>query len=276
MIKMINRKWLPYSMMAVVLALLVSCNNLSAGDFLKYAATATAVERLTLKIVSTRPHDTTAFTEGLELHDGLLYESSGRYGQSDLRVEDPQTGKLIREISLPAKYFAEGLTLANNKLVQLTWHENVAFTYNPDTFAQGGMLAYTGEGWGLCFDGSQFFMTNGSSNIAVRDATTFAVVRQIPIALGNQPVDQLNELECVGDMLYVNIWHSNNILRIEKATGRVNAVIDASGLLTEQETAAAGADGVLNGIAYDSDHQTFLITGKLWPWLFEVQFVPKS
>lgn len=237
-------------------------------------ATSSPVDHLAVQVISKKPHDTTAFTEGLLWHTGLLYESAGLYGQSSVREVDPQTGKILRQINLPPQYFGEGLALADNRLIQLTWREQVAFVYDVNTFAQLGTLTYTGEGWGLCFDGRQFFQTDGSSTIVVRDAATFQVKQQLAIALDDQPVINLNELECVGDSLYANIWHTDHILRIEKDTGHVTAVIDASGLLTFQEMAQAGTEGVLNGIAYDSQHDTFLITGKLWPWVFEVRFVP--
>jgi glutamine cyclotransferase len=235
-----------------------------------------AVERLVPQVLSARPHDKTAFTEGLLLHDGSLYESTGLYGQSTLRQVDPQTGKVLRQTSLPRTYFGEGLALQGNRLVQLTWHEQVAFIYDLKTFATIGSFSYSGEGWGLCFDGAQFFQTDGSATIWVRDAATFQVVRQLSISLDSQPVTNLNELECVNDSLYVNVWHTNDILRIDKRSGQVTAQIDAAGLLTPEETAAAGTEGVLNGIAYDADHGTFLITGKLWPWLFEVRFIPRT
>jgi glutamine cyclotransferase len=235
-----------------------------------------AVERLVPQVLSVRPHDKTAFTEGLLLHGDSLYESTGLYGQSTLRQVDPQTGKVLRQTPLSRTYFGEGLALQGNRLVQLTWHEQVAFVYDLKTFAIVGSFPYSGEGWGLCFDGAQFFQTDGSAAIFVRDAVTFQVARQLSISLGGKPVTNLNELECVDDSLYVNVWHTNNILRIDKRTGQVTAQIDAAGLLTPQETAAAGTEGVLNGIAYDADHGTFLITGKLWPWLFEVRFVPRK
>jgi glutamine cyclotransferase len=158
----------------------------------------------------------------------------------------------------------------------LTYHEQVAFIYDVDTFARLGELSYEGQGWGLCFDGKQFLMSDGSATIFVRDAATFAITRQFTVTLDSKPVAQLNELECVGDSLYSNVWYTDNILRIDPATGRVIAVIDAAGLLTPKEAADAGRDGVLNGIAYNPQRDTFWITGKLWPWMYEVRFVPRK
>lgn len=236
----------------------------------------TTPEQLIPKILSVRPHDPSAFTEGLVWSNGFLYESSGLYSESDLRQVDPLTGKVLRRTKDPPQVFGEGLALNENRLVQLTWQEKIAYVYDLNTLAQISSFSYDGEGWGLCFDGKQYYMTNGSALISARDAKTFARVSEVQVVQEGQPVDMLNELECVGDSLYANVWKTNNILRIDKATGRITAVIDASGLLTPEEMAAAGpdGDGVLNGIAYDPTRDTFLITGKLWPKLFEVKFVP--
>ncbi len=213
------------------------------------------------------------------LHGGTFYESSGEYGTSNLRQADPKTGAVLRELPLPAKYFAEGLALTHdNRLVQLTWKEQTAFVYNPDTFARIGTFSYSGEGWGLCYDNDSrtFYMSNGSASLAERDSKTFDVTRQIPVTLDGQPILNLNELECVGDPVYANVWLTDQIMRIDKKTGNVTGVIDASGLISAAERAQAGTNGVLNGIAYDPQTQTFYITGKLWPWIFDVQFVPDS
>lgn len=232
-----------------------------------------AVEHLVPKVLSTRPHDTHSYTEGLVWQDGTLYESAGLYGESNLRQVNPQTGEVLRQAKLEDKYFGEGIALVQDRIIQLTWKEGVAFEYDARTFEQLGTFSYEGEGWGMCFDGKQLYMSNGSHTISVRDPQTFAVTGTFDVTLDDQPVEQLNELECVDDSLYANVWLTNQIVRIDKATGQVTASIDASGLLTPQETAAAGSDGVLNGIAYDPASQTFLITGKHWPWMFQVQFV---
>lgn len=232
-------------------------------------------EQLVPQVLSVRPHDTSSYTEGLVWDNGFLYESSGLYGESNIRKVDPQTGKVLQRQDDPGKVFGEGLAENGNRLIQLTWHEQVAYIFDRDSFAQTGSFSYEGEGWGLCFDGQWFYMSNGSAVISARDPNTFAVTHQIRVLWSGKPVTMLNELECVGDSLYANVWRTNNILRIDKGTGRVTGVIDASGLLTEQEYAEAGEDGVLEGIAYDPSRGTFYITGKFWPKLFEVKFVPK-
>ncbi len=235
-----------------------------------------APELLVSKVLSVWPHDPNSFTEGLLWHNGFLYESSGLYGKSNLREVDPQAGLVLRRIEDSSSVFGEGLALDGNRLVQLTWHEKLGYIYDLDTFSQVGTISYDGEGWGLCFDGQHFFMSNGSDYIYAREPKTFTIIDRVQVVQKGKPISNLNELECVGDSIYANVWKTNTILQIKKATGEVTGVIDASGLLTPQELAQAGADGVLNGIAYDPTHNTFLITGKLWPKLFEVRFVPKS
>jgi glutaminyl-peptide cyclotransferase len=262
------------SLLVLILLLLAGCS--STPLFPIPGLQPAAPEQLIPKIISTSPHDTSSFTEGLVWYDGLLYESAGLYGKSNLRKVDPETGQVLQRLDDPAQVFGEGLALEGNHLVQLTWHEGIAYLYDLDTFVQTGTFSYEGEGWGLCFDGQRFYMTDGSAGISVRDAKTFAVTGKLQVAQDGKPVTMLNELECVGDSLYANVWKTNEILRLDKATGRITAVIDASGLLTPQETAAAGTEGVLNGIAYDPADNTFLITGKLWPKMFEVRFVPKN
>jgi glutaminyl-peptide cyclotransferase len=227
------------------------------------------------KVLSVRPHDPNSFTEGLLWHNGFLYESSGMYGKSNVRKVDPQTGLVLQRIDNPASVFGEGIALEGNRLFQLTWRENIGYIYNLDTLTQVGTFSYEGEGWGLCFDGRYFFMSNGSAFIFKRDPETFATVGSLQVMQDGEPTNQLNELECVGDSIYANVWKTNTILRIDKVTGRVTGVIDVSGLLTAEELAQAGSEGVLNGIAYDPDDDVFLVTGKLWPKLFEVKFMPK-
>jgi glutaminyl-peptide cyclotransferase len=232
-------------------------------------------EQLIPKVLAVLPHDPSSFTEGLFWHSGFLYESSGLYGKSNLRKVDPQTGTVLQRVDDPTAVFGEGIALDGNRLVQLTWHEKIGYVYDLDSFTQVGTVSYDGEGWGLCFDGQYFYMSNGSTYISKRDAKSFAMLSSIQVLQDGKPITQLNELECVGNSIYANVWMTDTILRINKNSGKVTGVIDASGLLTSQERAQAGSDGVLNGIAYDPNNDVFLITGKLWPKLFEVKFISK-
>jgi glutaminyl-peptide cyclotransferase len=225
---------------------------------------------LDTRVLAAYPHDPQAFTQGLLLHNGKLYESAGRYGVSSLREVDRTTGRVLRSLPIGNNYFAEGLALVGERLIQLTWQEHVAFEYDRATFSPLGRLTYTTEGWGICYDGARLVMSDGSDTLSLRDPATFAMTGHVSVTLNGHPQAALNELECVGAEVFANIWRSDAIVRIDPRTGAVTAVIDASGLLTPAERTTAD---VLNGIAYDASRGTFLITGKLWPKLFEVQFV---
>jgi len=231
--------------------------------------------QLRTEIVARFPHDSNAFTEGLLAADGYLYESTGLAGHSSLREVDPDSGQVIRQRDLPRPYFGEGLALVGNKLIQLTYKAGVAFEWDRATFNPLGTLHYQGEGWGLCFDGTSLYMSNGSSTITRRNPASFAVEGKLAVRRAGAPVDNLNELECVGDSLYANVWLTDQILRIDKASGKVTAVIDASNLRASLPRLTS-TDAVLNGIAYDSTKHRFLVTGKLWPTLFQVRFVPRG
>ena len=241
---------------ALYMLLLFSCNP---------------VETLTVEVLSIRPHDPAAFTQGLLLHEQMLYESTGRYRESSLRRVDPHTGQVLQRVDLPPDIFGEGLARHGNRLVQLTYRKQIALVYEIEAFGTLEQFSYQGQGWGLCHDGEYFIMSNGSSTLTIRDSDTFEVVDQIYVSRNGSPVMNLNELECVGKEIYANIYLSDRIVRIARDTGKVLADIDASGLLSFTEGLRAD---VLNGIAYDPENETFLITGKLWPKLFEVKFVP--
>jgi len=237
------------------------CSLVSVG-------TARAEPTVRPEVLATYPHDPGAFTQGLLLHDGKLYESTGLLGRSSLRRVALSTGVVEKSINLTGDVFAEGLALVGDRFFQLTWQNHVAYSYDLD-FAGVGRFDYTGEGWGLCYDGQRLVMSDGSSRLFFRNPTTFAVTGDVEVHDANGPVANLNELECVGSLVFANVWQTNRIVRIDPASGDVLHSIDADGLLTANE--AAGAD-VLNGIAFDPSTSHFYITGKLWPKLFEVRF----
>lgn len=227
---------------------------------------------LDVEVIEATPHDTTSFTEGLAVDGDRVFESSGGYGTSDLREVDPETGLPVRLVTLDRQYFAEGLALVDGELIQLTWNEGVALRYDADTFEPTGTFTYGGEGWGLCYDGSSLYMTNGSSTLYERDAATFEVIDEVTVTRDGAAVDELNELECADGVVYSNVWFSDEIVRIEADTGVVTGVVDASGLLTADEQAGLSSEATLNGIA-DLGDGRFLLTGKEWPRTFEVRFV---
>lgn len=231
-----------------------------------------AVELLRAEVVESHPHDSGAFTQGLLWANGALYESTGQYGRSTLRRVRLEDGRILASRDLGPQFFGEGLARVGDRLVQLTWREELAIVSNLVDLQEQTTMAYAGEGWGLCHDGESLVMSNGSATLTFRDPETFDVERQVTVRREGVPVSLLNELECVDGAVYANVWRSENIFRIDPSTGRVTAVIDARGLLSPEET--AGTD-VLNGIAYRPETGTFLLTGKYWPRLFEVTFVPQ-
>jgi len=240
------------------------------------AADATAVQRiapqrLRVQVIESYPHDPGAFTQGLVLAGGRLFESTGLEGRSSLREVELKTGKVLRKLDVPAPVFAEGLALVGTRLFQITWKHGQVYTYDRDSFKKGATFDYDGEGWGLCYNGQDIVMSDGSARLTFRGPETFRPVRELTVRSGGQPVDQLNELECVGPHVYANVWMTDRIVRIDPKSGEVLAFIDAANLLAPAER--FGVD-VLNGIAHDASNDTFLITGKLWPRMFRVKFVP--
>jgi glutamine cyclotransferase len=230
-----------------------------------------SVPLLDWEVVTRRPHDTEAFTQGLQLdEDGRLFESTGLWGRSSLREVEPQSGAVLRSRPGSDDHFAEGLALVGDELVQLTWRSGVALRYDPDTFEVVGRYHYDGEGWGLCFDGTRLIMSDGSDRLTFRDPQTFEVQGAVSVTAAGQPLDQLNELECVDDEVWANVWQTDAIVRIDPADGRVTGELDLAGII-EPHPAASDAGAVLNGIAYDPGAGTLLVTGKRWPELIEIR-----
>lgn len=240
---------------------------------LPLAACRAQPQRLTVQVLASVPHDPAAFTEGLLYADGRLYESTGLVGRSTVREVDPASGAVIRQRALPAPYFGEGLALVGDHLIQLTYRAGVAFVWDRQSFNPAGRFRYAGQGWGLCYDGTDLFMSDGSATITRRDPHTFAPEGTLTVRRSGRPVTNINELECVGNDIYANVWLTDEILRIDKRNGDVSAVVDASALRASLP-ALDDPDAVLNGIAYDTSDGRFLLTGKLWPELFAVRFVP--
>jgi glutamine cyclotransferase len=213
------------------------------------------------------PHDPTAYTEGLVWADSVLFESTGQYGQSQLRRVDLRSGRVLESRALPANRFGEGLALLNGRLYQLTWKAGVAYRYDAATLAFRDSVRYAGEGWGLTTDGTSLIMSDGSDSLRVLSPATFQVQRVVHVRYQDAPVKQLNELEYVDGEIFANVYQSNWVLRIDPETGAVREAIDLSNLYPER---APSAD-VMNGIALAPDGRELLLTGKLWPIVFQVQ-----
>lgn len=234
-----------------------------------YSTAFAQVPRVTPVVHEVYPHDPQAFTQGLLFWQGRLFESTGQRGQSTLRRVELSTGAVERQVNLDPSEFGEGLARVEDKLVQLTWTAGKAHIYALDSFAQLGTHEYSGQGWGLCFDGRRLIMSDGSSSLFFRDPQTFDVLDSIRVLSAGRAVNRLNELECVDGFVYANVWQTDEIVKIDAASGQVVVTIEAGGLLTPAE--ARRAD-VLNGIAHVPATGRFYITGKLWPKLFEVTF----
>ena len=226
------------------------------------------------QVLAVYPHDDQAFTQGLLWDGGYLYESTGQWGQSSLRRVDIASGQPLQLVALDDAYFAEGLERVGDTLIQLTWRAGLAFVYDFETFELLDMIAYDGEGWGLCYDGRFLFMSDSTSFLSIRDAENFQLIFRGAVTFNAEiiPPQLLNELECVGDHIYANAWNTDYIFRIDKFTGVIDAVVDASSLLADDEKAQLAPGDVLNGIAWNPQSESFYITGKNWPKLFEVVF----
>jgi len=227
------------------------------------------VEWATYEVVLTLPHDSAAYTQGLVFHDRFLWESTGRYGESTVRKVDLETGEVLLSHALPDSLFGEGLALVGSELIQLTWKAGVAFVYDLDSLQVQRTFRYDGEGWGLCYDGTDLYMTDGSDTLYRRDPQTFEVLGTVRVTSAGTSVPRLNELECVGDHVWANVYLEDRIVQIDKASGRVVRAVD--GFQLRLASGAPADDGVLNGIAYDPRTGLFFLTGKLWPKLYVVR-----
>ena len=227
----------------------------------------------TYQIVNTYPHDPGAFTQGLVVEDSVFYEGTGLNGRSSLRRVQRTSGEVKKMISLSTSVFGEGITVYDNKIIQLTWQSHIGFVYDKETFEEIRSVSYPTEGWGITYDGSRFIMSDGSSQLFFRDPVTFEELGRVSVTDEGQPVSRLNELEYVKGEVYANVWQTDRIARINPTTGKVTAWIDLSDILSAEDRQATV--DVLNGIAYDTQHDRLFVTGKLWPKIFEIKLVPK-
>ena len=255
----------------LVFALVVAgCSPDRSPAVLGTGTTTTPPARLSLRIVARHPHDPTGFTEGLAFGDAAtLYESSGRYGSSQIRVVDPDSGVVRARAALAPDQFAEGLAPTDGRVVQLTWREHTARTWSVPDLRPGPTYSYDNEGWGLTAADGELFQSDGTSTVTVRDAQTFAVRRTLRVTRGGRPVERLNELEWVDGVLWANVWKSTDLLRIDPRSGRVTGVADLTRLVPP---GLADHEAVANGIAHrpgDPDGRLW-VTGKEWPTMYVV------
>jgi glutamine cyclotransferase len=227
------------------------------------------------QIIARYPHDSAAYTQGLLWTDGVLYESTGRYGESDLRRVDLRTGRVLAQTDLPANRFGEGLALLGRRLYQLTWESKVGYVYDASTLVQVDSFAYAGEGWGLTTDGTSLIMSDGSDSLRVLSPRTLATERVVRVRHNGSALTKLNELEYVDGEIFANVYESDWVARIDAATGEVRELIDFSGLFPKDQRSPWVE--VMNGIALGPSpaggaaRRELLLTGKLWPVLFHVR-----
>jgi len=228
----------------------------------------------TYEVVNVYPHDRSAFTQGLVYEDGLLYEGTGLYGQSTLRKVDLESGEVLQLHELEDRFFGEGVTIFGDRIIQLTWRSNVGFVYDKRTFELLETFTYPTEGWGLTHDGERLIVSDGTSILYFRDPVTFEEIGRIEVFDESGPVTMLNELQYVNGKVYANVWLTERVAIISPDTGQVTAWVDLQGLLTAEDLSEPV--DVLNGIAYDAENDRLFVTGKLWPWLFEIVLVPQE
>lgn len=232
-------------------------------------------EQLRVEVVATHPHDTGAFTQGLEVDGGELLEGTGREGHSWLAARAVDGGTEQVRAELPDDMFGEGITVAGDTVWQLTWRNGVALARDRDSLAERRRAEYDGEGWGLCAQPDRLVMSDGSADLTFRDRSTFDVLGRVTVQDEGRAVSRLNELECTEDgAVYANVWTTDEIVRIDAQSGRVTARIDAGALREHLSPEQRDGIDVLNGIAHLPGTDRFLVTGKYWPTLFEVRFVP--
>lgn len=257
-------------LLSLLIFSIIGCNNSTSTDTPSEAKNSVPISAPS--IVSTLPHDTSYFTEGLEFYDSSLLESTGQYGPSKLLQLDPKSGKVLKEVKLGDKYFGEGITVLHDTLYQLTYKEKVVFVYDAKTFKKIKELPFDGaEGWGMTNDGKNIIVSTGSSNLYYYEPGTFKLLKTVAVTENGTPVPNVNELEYVDGYVYANQWQYDYIVKIDPSNGNVVAKYDLGGLHESVSRLDANAE-VLNGIAYNHATKKFYVTGKNWPQMFEIQF----
>lgn len=232
-------------------------------------------EQYTYKVVRTFPHNIKYFTEGLEIRDGFLFESTGENGTSGIYKTNLQSAKLLQSVDLNEKYFGEGITIFNDKIYQLTYKAQKGFIYDLNTFAKIDSFTFESEqGWGLTNDGKNLIMGNGTHELVYLDPTTLQVVKKLQVANNKGTIMYINELEYYQGYIFANIYTTEIIVKIDAYSGKVVDEIDLKGILGTYNTNER--IDVLNGIAIDQKTGKMYVTGKLWPKLFEIELIKKE
>ena len=230
------------------------------------------VQQLDFEVIGRLPHSRSDFTQGLEIRDGVLYQGTGLVGQSRLQAFDLASGELLRERVLPRPFFGEGITVFDDLVIQLTWQSRRVFVYRRDDFTPLGAFAITTEGWGLTNDGERLIYSDGSDVLRVLlTEEEITVQREIHVRRGDSPVQRLNELEWTPEGIWANVWQRDLLVRVDPESGQVNAELNLKGLLPRTEI--RHSTDVLNGIAYNAADGTLWVTGKNWPWLYQLKLI---
>ena len=251
-------------LLAILCALSLSACSASAQNVKTYG----------FKVEETLPHDVAAYTQGLFFHEGELFESAGQYGESNFRKVELKTGRVQKRMNFESRYFAEGACVLNGRLYVLTWQEKECFVYDMKSWERLGTLRYMGEGWGLTTDGKSLIMSDGTSTLTFRNPDTFAIERSVTVTLRGQKVAYLNELEYIKGEIWANVYGTDQIIRIDPASGVVRAVINLKGILPQ--SLRRPRTDVLNGIAYDERNGSLYVTGKYWPKMYRITLVEKK
>jgi glutamine cyclotransferase len=271
-IKHIKTRPMARLLLLVLLAAALTAGSASADKVDIDSFTSSSIKTYSYKIINSYPHDPNAFTQGLEYDDGLLYEGTGGYGQSSLRRVDIQTGRVVDIVHLEDEFFAEGIAIWKDRIIQLTWRSFQGFVWDKENLTQTGSFSYRREGWGITSDASRLIMSDGSDALYFLDPSDYSLQGSIRVTADGEPVKGLNELEYINGMIYANLWPSTWIAIISPDTGEVTGRIDLSGIMDEGGILKRWVD-VLNGIAYDPSEGRLFVTGKLWPSLFEIELV---
>ena len=244
---------------------------LSFGSVVAGAVAWADVPVSTVRVVNTYPHDPEAFTQGLVVLNGELYEGTGRNGQSSLRRVALETGEVLQRRNLGALYFGEGITIMNDRVYQLTWQSQLGFVYDRASFDLQKTFFLPGEGWGITHDGTHLIVSDGTAQLRFLDPDTQQEVKRITVTEDGMPLSRLNELEYGAGEVWANVWYTDFIVKIDPATGRITGKLDLAGLHSTR-----GADDVLNGIAWDAAAERLFVTGKLWSALYEIEVVESA
>ena len=231
-----------------------------------------APEKYSYEIINVFPHDRKAYTQGLQYREGYMYEGTGQYGESSIRKIDMKNGNILSVLSIDNQHFGEGITIYNDKIYQITWRSRKGFIYDLKTFSLESTFSYNSEGWGITTAGNHLIMSDGTNKLYHMAPSGFSIIKEIEVYDHNGEVSQLNELEYVNGLVWANVWLTDRIVAIDPETGVVKAELDMTNLLPAADKAVINdKDDVLNGIAWNPEKDTFYVTGKRWPKMFEIK-----